>query len=90
MLGDEMGLGKSVEALAAMCHLHVEGRRHFLVVCPASVLVNWTHEIRRHSELRSYRLHGPDRQRNFQAWTAPAASPSPPTTRCAHCPSPRE
>jgi SNF2 family DNA or RNA helicase len=69
MLGDEMGLGKSVEALAAMCHLHVEGRRHFLVVCPASVLVNWTHEINRHSELRSHRLHGPDRQRNFQAWT---------------------
>ena len=69
MLGDEMGLGKSVEALAAMCHLHVEGRRHFLVVCPASVLVNWTHEIHRHSELHAYRLHGPDRQRNFLAWT---------------------
>jgi SNF2 family DNA or RNA helicase len=68
MLGDEMGLGKSVEALAAMCHLHVEGRRHFLVVCPASVLVNWTHEIRRHSELEPFRLHGPDRQWNFQAW----------------------
>jgi superfamily II DNA or RNA helicase len=68
ILGDEMGLGKSVEALAAMCHLHAEGRPHFLVVCPASVLVNWTHEIGRHSELRSYRLHGPDRQRNFQAW----------------------
>ena len=33
MLGDEMGLGKSVEALAAMCHLHVEGHWHFLVVC---------------------------------------------------------
>ena len=69
ILGDEMGLGKSVEALAAMCHLHLEGRRHFLVVCPASVLVNWTHEVQRHSELRPYRLHGPDRQRNFQAWT---------------------
>jgi SNF2 family DNA or RNA helicase len=69
MLGDEMGLGKSVEALAAMCHLHVEGRRHFLVACSASVLVNWTHEIDRHSELRSYRLHGADRQRNFLAWT---------------------
>jgi SNF2 family DNA or RNA helicase len=52
-----------------MCHLHVEGRRHFLVICPASVLVNWTHEIHRHSELRSFRLHGPDRQRNFLAWT---------------------
>jgi SNF2 family DNA or RNA helicase len=69
ILGDEMGLGKSVEALAAMCHLHLGGRRHFLVVCPASVLVNWTHEIQRHSELSSYRLHGLDRQRNFQTWT---------------------
>lgn len=68
MLGDEMGLGKSVEALAVMCHLHVEGHRHFLVVCPASVLVNWTHEISRHSELRSHRLHGPDRQQNLRAW----------------------
>ena len=68
MLGDEMGLGKSVEALAAMCHLRVEGRRHFLVVCPASVLVNWTHEIRRHSELEPHRLHGPDRERNLQVW----------------------
>ena len=68
MLGDEMGLGKSVEALAAMCHLHVEGHRHFLVVCPASVLVNWTHEIRRHSELEPHRLHGPDRQWSLQAW----------------------
>jgi superfamily II DNA or RNA helicase len=69
MLGDEMGLGKSVEALAVMCHLYVEGRRHFLVVCPASVLVNWTHEIRRHSELESHRLHGPDRQQHLQRWT---------------------
>jgi SNF2 family DNA or RNA helicase len=69
MLGDEMGLGKSVEALAAMCHLYVEGHRHFLVVCPASVLVNWTHEIRRHSELEAHRLHGLDREQNLRVWT---------------------
>jgi superfamily II DNA or RNA helicase len=68
ILGDEMGLGKSVEALAAMCHLRLEDEKHFLVVCPASVLVNWAHEIRRHSELMPYRLHGADRQRNFNAW----------------------
>jgi SNF2 family DNA or RNA helicase len=68
ILGDEMGLGKGVEALAAMCHLRLQDEKHFLVVCPASVLVNWAHEIRRHSELRPYRLHGVDRQRNFQAW----------------------
>ena len=68
MLGDEMGLGKSVEALAAMCHLHVDGHRHFLVVCPASVLVNWTHEIRRHSALEAHRLHGLDREQNLRVW----------------------
>jgi SNF2 family DNA or RNA helicase len=68
MLGDEMGLGKSVEALAAMCHLHVDGHRHFLVVCPASVLVNWTHEVRRHSQLEPHRLHGLDRDRNLRVW----------------------
>ena len=68
ILGDEMGLGKSVEALAAMCHLYSQDEKHFLVVCPASVLVNWAHEIGRHSELKPYRLHGADRQRNFLAW----------------------
>lgn len=68
ILGDEMGLGKTIEALAAMCHLRAEGGRHFLVVCPASVLVNWTHEIRRHTELDSFRVHGLDRDRNLLAW----------------------
>jgi superfamily II DNA or RNA helicase len=67
-LGDEMGLGKTIEALAAMCHLRAEGATHFLVVCPASVLVNWTHEIRSHSTLTAYRLHGLDRDRNHRAW----------------------
>ncbi len=68
ILGDEMGLGKTIEALAAMCHLSAEGDRHFLVVCPASVLINWMHETSRHSELTPLRLHGPDRQRNLLAW----------------------
>ncbi len=69
ILGDEMGLGKGVEALAAMCHLHAEDKKNFLVVCPASVVVNWTREIRRHSLLTGHRLHGPERGRNFRAWT---------------------
>ncbi|MDP8931362.1 MAG: DEAD/DEAH box helicase [Actinomycetota bacterium] len=70
IVGDEMGLGKTIEALAAMCHLHVEGETHFLVVCPASVLVNWTHEVQGHSKLRPYRLHGSQRERqlNLAVW----------------------
>jgi SNF2 family DNA or RNA helicase len=69
ILGDEMGLGKTIEALAGMCHLQGQGERHFLVVCPASVLVNWAHEIDRHSKLRSYRVHGSDRERSLADWT---------------------
>jgi superfamily II DNA or RNA helicase len=68
ILGDEMGLGKTVEALAAMCHLAAEGARHFLVVCPASVLVNWTREVRQHTTLESYRLHGEERERGQRTW----------------------
>lgn len=69
ILGDEMGLGKSVEALAAMCHLRAGDKKSFLVVCPASVIVNWTREIQHHSLLTGYRLHGPERDRNYRAWS---------------------
>jgi superfamily II DNA or RNA helicase len=69
MLGDEMGLGKTIEALAAMCHLRGQGESHFMVVCPASVLVNWLHEVERHTELEALRLHGGDREMNFRAWS---------------------
>lgn len=68
ILGDEMGLGKTIEALAAIGHLHANGATHSLVVCPASVLANWAHEIERHSRLRAFRLHGDDRQRNLETW----------------------
>ena len=59
-----MGLGKTIEALAAMCHLRVRGASHFMVVCPASVLVNWLHEVERHTELEALRLHGGERETN--------------------------
>ena len=68
ILGDEMGLGKTIEALAAIGHLHSGGATHSLVVCPASVLANWAHEIEQHSRLRAFRLHGADRRRNLSAW----------------------
>jgi superfamily II DNA or RNA helicase len=68
ILGDEMGLGKTVEALAAIAHLHAGGATHSLVVCPASVLANWAHEVAQHSRLRAFRLHGADRRPNLAAW----------------------
>ena len=70
IIGDEMGLGKTVQALAAMAHLAAttEGPARFLVVCPASVLVNWAREITSHTRLAAYRLHGDDREDARQAW----------------------
>ncbi|MFJ8055513.1 DEAD/DEAH box helicase [Streptomyces sp. NPDC096142] len=68
VLGDEMGLGKTVQAIAALAHLAAEGRHHFLVVCPASVLINWTREIGARSTLRALPVHGPDRHEAFAEW----------------------
>jgi len=72
ILGDEMGLGKTMQALAAMCHLAVRGGTHFLVVCPASVVINWTREAERHTRLEVRRLHLPGTKRiaATQEWLA--------------------
>ncbi|MBW8685703.1 DEAD/DEAH box helicase [Chitinophaga rhizophila] len=42
-LADDMGLGKTVQAIALLLHRAQEGPA--LVVCPASVLPNWTNEL---------------------------------------------
>ncbi|MFF4112562.1 DEAD/DEAH box helicase [Streptomyces sp. NPDC001714] len=68
ILGDEMGLGKTIQAIAVLAHLAAEGQSHFMVVCPASVLVNWTREIEARSALRVTLLHGPDRHDAFADW----------------------
>jgi SNF2 family DNA or RNA helicase len=72
ILGDEMGLGKTMESLAAMCHLAAKGATHFLVVCPASVVINWTREVERHTLLEARRLHLPGRKRQAaeREWAA--------------------
>lgn len=62
LLGDEMGLGKTVQAIAAMAALKAEGKSHFMVVCPASVLVNWCREIPQHSSLTATKVHGGDEE----------------------------
>jgi len=70
IIGDEMGLGKTIQAIAVLAHLRAGDDRYFLVVCPASVLVNWTREIETRSRLRVHRLHGPDRDAALKAWLA--------------------
>lgn len=68
LLGDEMGLGKTVQAIACMIHLSNNNEKHFLVVCPASVLINWSREIKQHSILNSYILHGDHFENEYEKW----------------------
>ncbi|MBQ8164820.1 MAG: DEAD/DEAH box helicase [Clostridia bacterium] len=62
LLGDEMGLGKTIQAIASMAALKAEGKTHFMVVCPASVLINWCREIQKHSTLEVTKVHGNDEE----------------------------
>jgi superfamily II DNA or RNA helicase len=70
LLGDDMGLGKTVQALAAMCHLYAMGKRHFLVVAPNSVLINWEREVSHHTELKPFVLHGAGKLYRLDVWKA--------------------
>jgi SNF2 family DNA or RNA helicase len=51
ILGDEMGLGKTMQALGALSQRAANGATRFLIVCPASVLVNWQREIQSRGDL---------------------------------------
>ncbi len=69
LLGDEMGLGKTFQAMAAMAALKAAGKHHFMVVCPASVLINWCREIEKHSHLGVTKIHGADEEALYN-WRA--------------------
>lgn len=62
LLGDEMGLGKTVQAIASMVALAAQGKSHFMVVCPASVLINWCREIQKFSNFEVTKVHGNDEE----------------------------
>ena len=68
LLGDEMGLGKTVQAIATMVSLKNTGATHFVVLCPASVIINWCREIQKFSKLRVIKVHGSGRNAALQEW----------------------
>lgn len=71
LLGDEMGLGKTIQAIAVMAHLYANGTgSRFLVVCPASVMINWCREIRKFSDIPAFLLHGETLEDTFSGWEA--------------------
>jgi SNF2 family DNA or RNA helicase len=70
ILGDEMGLGKTIQAIAVLSQRHLEGAKHTLIVCPASVLVNWQREVATRSTLNLTKMHGPSAKESLQSWAA--------------------
>ncbi len=69
LLGDEMGLGKTIQAIAAMTHIKAnDPGSHFLIVCPASVLINWCRELKKFSDIDTYLLHGAFTGEIFEKW----------------------
>lgn len=68
ILGDEMGLGKTMQSIASLTHLHNQGKTHFVVICPASVVINWSRELQKFSQLTPYTAHGDARESNVNQW----------------------
>ncbi len=68
ILADDMGLGKSVQAIAFLLHEKAEQGSlpgPTLLVCPTSLLGNWRREIHRFApSLRVYTHYGPERVRD--------------------------
>lgn len=70
LLGDEMGLGKTIQAIAAMAHIQVTQQKkcYFLIVCPASVLINWARELKKFSRIEAFIIHGQTLEDSFERW----------------------
>ncbi|MBQ7885971.1 MAG: SNF2 helicase associated domain-containing protein [Clostridia bacterium] len=64
ILADDMGLGKTIQALSLLLWEQEQGRDvHALVVCPASLQLNWFAEARKFAPgLASMSLMGPARE----------------------------
>ena len=73
LLADEMGLGKTIQAIIAMRVLFRKGKiQRALVVCPASLTINWERELKSWApDLRALRIHGSKNVRK-EAWRAPS------------------
>lgn len=63
-LADDMGLGKTIETLAALLDARADGvKGPFLVICPMSIMLKWSHEAARFAPaLKTWIYHGSRRQ----------------------------
>lgn len=69
LIGDEMGLGKTIQALAAMVHLRDSDKdRLFLVICPATIVLNWARETADRTNIPTFILKGPKASLEARRW----------------------
>lgn len=64
LLGDDMGLGKTIQAIAASVFLKGQGKlSKVLIICPASLKLQWAREIERFSDESVTVMTGTKRKR---------------------------
>ena len=73
LLGDEMGLGKSIQTITAARFLFREGKiTNACIICPKAVLTDWEKKVWEWApELRTVKISGDKTQREMQ-WLMPS------------------
>lgn len=71
LLCDDLGLGKTVQALAVAAHLAAaEQLRHALVICQPNTGLHWAAETAKHTALRAVEIRGSERDARLERWKA--------------------
>ncbi len=70
ILGDEMGLGKTMQALGVLVEREKRGASRFLIVVPASVIINWTREVLDRTSLTPLKIHGDGSRAALEHWVS--------------------
>ncbi len=84
LLCDDLGLGKTLQALAVAAHLAAaEQPRHTLVVCQPNTGIHWAAETAKTPRCGRSRSAAVNAMRALRIGRIPAAWPSSPTTPCS-------
>lgn len=68
LLADDMGLGKTLQTIAVLLHLAEKNElSRFLIICPASLMMNWQRELEKFAPSLSYSMFY-QQQRNLDGY----------------------